>query len=102
MSAVPGSSADYNIEISARRNGSSPTRPVHAAWGDKAFEWLTKTFAFLVFSILAAILITLVLRSTLSIEKYGLSFFLRDAWNPVKGDFGPLGPIYGTLLTSLI
>jgi phosphate transport system permease protein len=101
MSAVPGSSADYDIEISAGRD-SSPPRPTSAAWADKAFEWLTRTFAFLVFSILAAILVTLVLGSTLSLEKYGVSFFWRDAWNPVKEDFGALVPIYGTLLTSLI
>jgi phosphate transport system permease protein len=102
MSAVPGSSADYDIEISARRNGSSPPALTHAAWADKAFEWLTRTFAFLVFSILAAILVTLVLGSTLSLQKYGVSFFWRDSWDPVKEEFGALVPIYGTLLTSLI
>src|SRR5262245_40663406 len=102
MSAVPGSSAEYEIEVAARRNGSTPPRAVHGAWGDKAFEWLTKAFAILVFSILAAILVTLVLGATLSLEKYGVSFIWLDAWNPVKEDFGALVPIYGTLMTSAI
>jgi phosphate transport system permease protein len=102
MSAMPGSSADYDMEIAVRRNGSLPPRVVHVAWADKAFEWLTKGFAFLVFSILAAILVSLILGSTLSLQKYGVTFMWRDAWDPVKEDFGALVPIYGTLLTSLI
>jgi phosphate transport system permease protein len=102
MSAVPGSSAEYDIEVSARRDGSAPPRVAHAAWEDKAFEWLTKAFALLVFSIHAAILISLVVGSVISLQKYGVSFIWRDAWDPVKEDFGALVPIYGTLVTSLI
>jgi hypothetical protein len=36
---------------------SSPRRLRSAPWADKAFEWLTRSFAFLVFSILLAILL---------------------------------------------
>jgi phosphate transport system permease protein len=103
MSAVPGSRADYEIAITVPRNGAAPPPAVMRHRGmDVVFEWLTRTFAFLVFSILAAILVSLVLGSTLSLEKYGPSFFWRDAWNPVTEQFGALVPIYGTLVTSLI
>ncbi len=72
------------------------------AWKDTAFEWLTRAFALLVFSLLAAILITLVVGSMLSLQKYGFSFVWRSDWDPVQEEFGALVPIYGTLVTSLI
>jgi hypothetical protein len=103
MSAVPGSGADYGIAMTAQRNGATPPRAVASGrWKDAAFEWLTRAFALLVFSILAAILVSLVLGSTLSLDKYGVSFIWRDDWDPVKEEFGALVPIYGTLMTSLI
>jgi phosphate transport system permease protein len=73
-----------------------------APWADKAFEWLTRAFAFLVFSILAAILVSLVIGSQLTLEKYGFSFIWSADWDPVREKFGALVPIYGTLVTSLI
>jgi phosphate transport system permease protein len=73
-----------------------------APWADKAFEWLTRGFAFLVFSLLLAILASLVVGSQLSIGKYGFSFIWRSDWDPVQEQFGALVPIYGTLVTSAI
>lgn len=87
----------------AQRNGATPPRTVSGGrWKDVAFEWLTRIFALLVFSILAAIMVSLVMGSTLSLEKYGISFIWRDDWDPVQEEFGALVPIYGTLMTSLI
>ena len=73
-----------------------------APWKDVAFEWLTRAFAFLVFSILAAILVSLLAGSQPTLQKYGVSFIWSHDWDPVKEQFGALVPIYGTLLTSLI
>jgi len=73
-----------------------------APWADKAFEWLTRVFAFVVFSILAAILVSLVIGSQMTLEKYGFSFIWSSDWDPVQERFGALVPIYGTLVTSLI
>jgi phosphate transport system permease protein len=73
-----------------------------APWMDTAFEWLTRFFAFLVFSLLAAILVSLVIGSKVTIAKYGFSFIWSDAWDPVQEEFGALVPIYGTLVTSAI
>jgi phosphate transport system permease protein len=89
---------------STARNGVSPgpRRLRSAPWADKAFEWLTRSFAFLVFSLLLAILASLVIGSQLSIEKYGFSFIWRSDWDPVQEQFGALVPIYGTLVTSAI
>jgi phosphate transport system permease protein len=103
MSAVPGSGADYGMAMTVPRDGATPPRAaLRGRWMDTAFAWLTRAFALLVFSILAAILVSLVLGSTLSLEKYGVRFLWHDAWDPVREDFGALVPIYGTLMTSLI
>jgi phosphate transport system permease protein len=69
---------------------------------DTAFEWLTRGFAFLVFSILAAILVSLAIGSSLTLEKYGLGFIWSAEWDPVQEQFGALVPIFGTLVTSFI
>jgi len=79
-----------------------PRRVQRARWMDTAFEWLTRLFAFLVFSLLAAILVALVIGSQPTLEKFGVGFLFNAEWDPVKEDFGALVPIYGTLMTSLI
>jgi phosphate transport system permease protein len=73
-----------------------------AAWIDVAFENLTRFFAFLVFSLLAAILVSLVYGSRPSLDAYGLQFLWTEQWDPVQEKFGALVPIYGTLVTSLV
>ncbi|HUO44668.1 MAG TPA: phosphate ABC transporter permease subunit PstC [Burkholderiales bacterium] len=69
---------------------------------DLLFKNTTRFFAFLVFSILAAILISLVYGSSLSLQKFGLGFLFSDKWDPVTGEFGALVPVYGTLVTAAI
>ena len=76
--------------------------PQRSHWQDRAFKHVTRLFALLVFSILAAILVSLVIGSQPTIEKYGFSFIWRNAWDPVTDDFGALVPIFGTLMSSLI
>jgi phosphate transport system permease protein len=104
MSAVPVSlhGVQNQTDIAVTEYGPLPPRARSPAWLDTAFEWLTRGFAILVFSILAAILVSLVLGSTVTLEKYGLSFIWRGEWDPVRESFGALVPIYGTLVTSLI
>ena len=104
MSAVPVASQgadNQDATVQALQAPLAP-RPRSALWLDPAFEWLTKAFAFLVFSILAAILVSLVVGSELTLRKYGISFLWREDWDPVREEFGALVPIYGTLVTSLI
>ena len=79
-----------------------PRRVQPARWADSAFEWLTRLFALLVFSLLAAILVALLVGSWPTLEKFGVGFLFNAEWDPVKEDFGALVPIYGTLMTSLI
>jgi phosphate transport system permease protein len=69
---------------------------------DGIFRNLTRFFALLVFSLLAAILVSLLIGSSLSLQKFGLSFLWTENWDPVQEEFGALVPIYGTLVTSAI
>jgi phosphate transport system permease protein len=103
MSAAPGSRADYDLAVTLPRNGVTPPgRTGGGRWKDQAFEWLTRLFALAVFSILGAILVSLVAGSMVSLERYGVAFLWSDEWDPVKEQFGALVPIFGTLLSSFV
>jgi len=95
-----GTNAPDGAKVISDPQASRPQRS--APWMDTAFEWLTRFFALLVFSLLAAILISLAMGSQLTLEKYGLSFLWSPDWNPVTEEFGALVPIFGTVVTSLI
>ena len=69
---------------------------------DAAFRNLTRLAAFLVFSLLAAILVSLLIGSTLSLKAFGAAFLWTEEWDPVQEKFGALVPIVGTLVTSAI
>jgi phosphate transport system permease protein len=55
-----------------------------------------------IFAIVALIATELVLRSQLTLHKFGLSFFFKSAWDPVNGNFGAFPFIYGTLVSSFV
>ena len=69
---------------------------------DSIFASAAKGAAWLTLLLLAGILLSLIAGAWPAIEKYGLSFLVRTAWDPVKEDFGGLVMIYGTLATSFI
>jgi phosphate transport system permease protein len=102
VSAVLPISDSANSDLSTTESPPGPQRVKRLRWMDAAFEQLTRLFAFLVFSILAAILVSLVIGSAPTLEKFGLGFLWNAEWDPVKEDFGALVPIYGTLMTSFI
>jgi phosphate transport system permease protein len=81
---------------------SGPPQQKTTRWADRFFELLTKFFALFVFSILAAILVSLFVGSSLTLEKYGAQFIFSSNWDPVQEEFGALVAIYGTLVTSLV
>lgn len=69
---------------------------------DMAFRNITRLFAFLVFTLLAGIVATLLIGSMPAIKAFGLGFLVSSEWNPVTDQFGALVPIIGTLATSII
>ena len=74
----------------------------NSAWADGSFRWLMILCAISIFFIVALIAFELVVRSQLTINKFGLSFFFKTAWNPIRNNYGALPFIYGTLVSSLI
>jgi phosphate transport system permease protein len=79
-----------------------PTMLRNNALMDAIFRNLTRFFAFVVFSLLAAILVSLVIGAMPSIKAFGLEFLWTEEWDPVQEKFGALVPIVGTLVTSAI
>jgi phosphate transport system permease protein len=69
---------------------------------DAVFRNVTRFFAFLVFSLLAAIVVSLLMGSLPAIKKFGFEFLWNAEWDPVQEDFGALVPVVGTLVTSAI
>jgi len=69
---------------------------------DLVFRNTTRFFAFLVFAILAGIVVTLLIGSLPAIKAFGFGFLVSPEWNPVTDQFGALVPIAGTLATSMI
>jgi len=72
------------------------------AFMDAVFRNLTRTFAFLVFILLGAIMVSLIYGSRESIAAHGLAFLWTNEWDPVQNVYGALVPVVGTLLTSAI
>lgn len=104
MSAV----VDNGVTDPSRQTGpvttgtSSSMKQNNNALMDALFKNATRLFAFLVFALLAAILISLIYGSRETLSEYGLSFLWRNDWDPVNQSYGAIVPIVGTLLTSLI
>ena len=74
----------------------------NSAVADRGFRWLMIACAMSIFAIVALIASELIARSQLSIAKFGIGFFFKQAWNPVTGDYGALTFIYGTLASSIV
>ena len=77
--------------------GTSPSQ-----LGDIIFHNVTRGFAVLTLVTLFGIIVSLVVSSWPSIEKFGLSFLWSTEWNAPADKFGALIPIYGTLVTSFV
>jgi phosphate transport system permease protein len=104
MSAV----MDNNVPVSPNEASSvatgapAPMKQNQNALMDALFRNLTRLFAFLVFILLAAILVSLIYGSRETLAKYGLSFLWTNDWDPGKQNYGAVVPILGTLCTSAI
>ena len=66
------------------------------------FRGLLFLSALLVLLIVGAMIIEMASNSTLSIREFGFKFLVSRAWDPVKGEFGALPFIYGTVVSSLL
>src|SRR5438046_1959626 len=70
--------------------------------GDAIFRATMFVVARFVVLIVVGMILALASHSTLSIRQFGLGFLTSREWDPVKGQFGALAFIYGTVVSSLI
>src|SRR3954469_25048491 len=69
---------------------------------DAGFRIATGLFGLLLIVIVGAIGFELARQSMLSIQKFGLSFWRTEIWDPVSGEFGALPFIWGTLYSAVL
>jgi phosphate transport system permease protein len=70
--------------------------------GDAVFRALMLLAALFVVAIVVAMIVALLSDSMLSIRQFGFAFLTSQQWNPIKGEYGALPFIYGTVVSSLI
>jgi phosphate transport system permease protein len=66
------------------------------------FRLGTGLFGLVLVLLVAAIGVELFRQSWLTIQKFGLSFWRTQVWDPVAGNFGALPFIWGTLYSSIL
>jgi phosphate transport system permease protein len=69
---------------------------------DQLFKLATLLFACAIAGLVVLMIFEMARDSTLSFEKFGLSFIWREVWDPVREEFGALPFIYGSAVSSLI
>jgi phosphate transport system permease protein len=77
-------------------------RRKNSGLGDALFFNITRAFAVFTLLTLVGIIISLLIASWPSLQRFGISFLWHAEWNPPAQHFGALIPIYGTLVTSII
>src|SRR5947199_8882883 len=72
--------------------------------GDVTFYWLTRACAISVLLILGGVILSLIVGAWPAMKEYGFAFLWTQRWAPSADPpvLGALGPIYGTLITSVI
>jgi phosphate transport system permease protein len=73
-----------------------------SGFGDRIFSNLTLVFALVIVGILIGLVVVLNIDAMPAIRKFGFSFISSTTWDAVRGTFGALPAIYGTLISSAI
>lgn len=97
MSAATG-------DVNSVRNGSTWRRVLSPTGntGDAVFRILMLLVALLMVGVVIAMVVALAFDSMASIRAFGFNFLKSQDWDPIKGEFGALPFVYGTVASSLI
>jgi phosphate transport system permease protein len=76
--------------------------PKSKSRSDTAFRLGTGAFGLALIALVCGIGVVLSIESMASIQKFGLSFWRTEIWDPVAGEFGALPFIWGTLYSSVL
>src|SRR5271154_288118 len=66
------------------------------------FRTATLVSALLVLALLAGVIVSLVYGSWPALKQFKFAFVTTEKWNPVTDIYGAAGPLYGTVITSII
>jgi len=91
-----------DIRIMSTPPGSAAQQKAPSRAGDVIFGGLTRGAAIVTLLLLGGIIVSLIVASMPTIEKFGWSFLWTSDWDPPSEQFGALVPIYGTIATSII
>lgn len=69
---------------------------------DRLFYIVLAATAASILVIAAAIVVVMTQNSLLSIREFGFGFLISRVWDPVKGEFGALPFIWGTVVSSIL
>jgi phosphate transport system permease protein len=69
---------------------------------ERFFRGTTLAMAVLVLLLLGGVAVALIHDAWPAFSRFKLAFIVRQVWNPVTDEYGALGAIYGTLVTSVI
>src|SRR5246127_5612434 len=91
-----------HVPLVSNPPGNAAQQKAPSPAGDIIFGGLARLSAIVTLLLLGGIIVSLIVASMPSIQKFGLSFLWRSEWDPPSENFGALVPIYGTIATSLI
>jgi phosphate transport system permease protein len=69
---------------------------------ERIFHGLTLAAALLVLALLGGVVMALLHGAWPAFMRFKLAFLTREIWDPVTDEYGSLGAVYGTLVTSII
>jgi len=69
---------------------------------ERIFHGTTLAAALLVLALLGGVAVSLVHGAWPALSHFKLAFLTREVWNPVTDEYGALGAVYGTVVTSVI
>jgi phosphate transport system permease protein len=100
VSTQPSPASEYGARLRTWdwRHALSPT----GNFGDAVFRTALFACALLLLTIVGAMFVKMGENSMLSIRRFGLPFLTRSTWDPIKGEFGALPFIYGTVVSSVL
>lgn len=96
----PGPAAEYGARARVWdwRRALSPTGNL----GDAIFRGLLFACALLVVVVVVVMFVEMGANARASLDAFGLSFLTSRTWDPVRGEFGALPFIYGTVVSSVL
>ncbi|HEV2272370.1 MAG TPA: phosphate ABC transporter permease subunit PstC [Steroidobacteraceae bacterium] len=69
---------------------------------ERIFHGMTFAAAALVLALLGGVVIALLHGAWPAFSRFKLAFLTREIWNPVTDEYGALGAVYGTVVTSIV